>query len=63
MKRKEYQKPMTEAIEADVDQILAASPTGKTSIEAMEDPEDLTPASSSRSSSAFGEDLWDEEDL
>ena len=64
MKRKEYQKPMTEAIEADVEsQILAGSPTGKTSIEAMEDPEDLTPASSSRASSAFGEDLWDEEDL
>ena len=61
MNRKEYQKPTTEVIEADVEsQILAASPYGKTSIEAMEDPEDLTPASSSRSFSGFEEDLWDE---
>ena len=65
MKRKEYQKPMMEVIEADVEsQILAASHyettgTGGTSIEAMEDPEDLTPASTSRAFSAFGEDLWD----
>ena len=64
MNRKEYQKPMTEAIEADVEsQILAGSPTGKTSIEAMEDPEDLTSTSSSRSFSGFEKDLWDEEDL
>ena len=63
MKRKKYQKPMTEAIEADVETpILVASPNG-TSIKAMEDPEDLTPASSSRSFSGFEEDLWDEEDL
>lgn len=47
MNRKEYQKPMMEVIEADVEsQILAASSyettgTGRTSIEAMEDPEDL----------------------
>ena len=64
MNRKKYQKPMMEVIEADVEsQILAASPNGKTSIEAMEDPEDLTPASSSRSFSVFEDDLWDEEDL
>lgn len=63
MKRKEYQKPMTEGIEADVESwILAASPNG-TSIEAMEDPEDLTPASASRAFSVFDEDLEDEEDL
>ena len=63
MNRKEYQKPMTEAMEADVESwILAASPNG-TSIKAMEDPEDLTPASTSRSFSVFDEDLDDEEDL
>ena len=64
MNRKDYQKPTTEFIEADVETpILVASPNGKTSIEAMEDPEDLTSPSASRAFSAFEEDLWDEEDL
>ena len=63
MNRKEYQKPMTEAIEADVEsQILAASHyettgTGRTSINAMEDEEDLEVVNSSRAFSAFEEDL------
>ena len=54
---------MTEAIEADVEsQILAGSHyettgTGRTSIEAMEDEEDLEVVNSSRAFSAFDEDL------
>ena len=63
MKRKEYQKPMTEAIEADVETpILVASTyettgTGRTSINAMEDEKDLEVVNSSRAFSAFEEDL------
>ena len=60
MKRKEYQKPMTEVIEADVESPILVASTNGTSIEAMEDPEDLTPASTSRSFSVFDEDLEDE---
>jgi hypothetical protein len=62
MNRKDYQKPTTEFIEADVETPILVASTyetgqGKTSINAMEDEEDLEVVNSSRAFSAFEEDL------
>ncbi len=62
MNRKEYQKPMTEAIEADVEsQILAASYTTTTGLNAMDDDEILGDGAQSDGNSLWG--MGADEDL